>query len=298
MGNPFKYLIIIEPCLRGVPQGSVLGPILFVLYIRSLPQCVPSHTRCLMYADDICLTTSDANVCAIQRNLQASLDAVGCHLTELGLHLNPSKSQLMIFRKSTQPRPSTDNVRLVYQGSSIPYVEQTRYLGVELDEVLTFCPHVDNVCAKVNQKLCAFRRIRSHLDVRARRTFYFGLIQSTMEYASNSYVHSLTQSVYDKLIKCYKRSLRITFGFSRDAASSLICQRYHICPLQIRFTVKLHCLVYRCLHNLASPLLCSLFKLVSSVSGRCTTRGWLVGWLILFYFAHIKTGKRLPSRQR
>ena len=103
--------------------------------------------------------------------------------------------------------------------------------------------------------------------------FYFGLIQSTMEYASNSYVHSLTQSVYDKLIKCYKRSLWITFGFSRDAASSLICQRYHICPLQIRFTVKLHCLVYRCLHNLASPLLCSLFKPVSSVSGRCTTRG-------------------------
>ena len=87
----------LQHCLRGVPQGSVLGPILFSIYVRKLPKCVPPPTKCLIYADDICLTSS-GDISAIRMNLQAAVDAVGTHLFELGLVLNPTKSQLTLWR--------------------------------------------------------------------------------------------------------------------------------------------------------------------------------------------------------
>ena len=271
----------VEPCQRGVPQGSVLGPLLFVLYTRLVPECVSSPVQCLMYADDICLTTHGDSVDSVRANLQTALNEVAAHLNELGLRLNASKSQLMFFRKSTRPRPSATEVSVSYQNVSIPYVAKTRYLGLELDELLTFNDHVDMLCAKINQKLAAYRRVRCQLDVKARRLFYFGLIQSSLEYASNAYVHSLTQNVYNKLVKCYKRSLRITFGHFHDTPSAQICQHYQICPIQTRYAVKLHCLVFRCLNSLASSMLSSLFNPVSSISARCTTRGASTKSLIL-----------------
>jgi len=204
------------PAERGVPQGSVLGPLLFTLYIRDLPSQTTT-SRSVLFADDI--------------NLYAAGE-------------------------------------LRVSSTMIPPSSQVKYLGIVVDEFLTFAAQVDHVRKKVSQKLLMASRIRHQLTERARRTFYLSFIQSTLEYASVSYVHCLSTGLYNAIEKLSRRALRIVFGFPSQCDVSIILRKYHLLPITARFNVKLYVLVYRCLHSCASPLLCSIFTLRHTSNSR------------------------------
>ena len=249
-------------CSRGVPQGSVLGPVLFTIYTRHVTDVTPTHTSNILYADDIGLYTSSSCINTIQDRLSESFDAVKSHLTELGLLLNPDKTQLLIVRRKTTPFPPTFTV--ICGNFPVSPSQCVRYLGVLVDQHLAFKEQVGKVVADVNRKLAAFRRIRHHITTQAQRSFYLSIIQSTMEYASNCYVHTISATLYNTLIRCFKRSLRITFGYPPCHPTATICQRHKIIPVAIRYNLKIFCLVYKCVHGRRSPLLAELFVLRSN----------------------------------
>ena len=96
-GNISKVL----PLNVGVPQGSIFGPLLFIIYTSDLPSCIPQNCNLFMYADDSTLTCSSSNVNEIERNLNTSLDRIHnwCVRNKLALHANKTKCMLIGSRQ-------------------------------------------------------------------------------------------------------------------------------------------------------------------------------------------------------
>ena len=254
-GNPYS-------ANRGVPQGSVLGPLLFSVYIRELPSCISANSSTLLYADDTNVYTSHTSPDIATTRLETDLGHVANFLEVRGLRLNPTKTQFLLLRK-----PSVNACcQLTLCGTTISQTASGKYLDLVIDEHLTFRQQVEHIRSKVNAKVNAFRRCCSMLTPKAKRTFYLSYIQSTLEYSCNAYVHSLRQEDYNALRSISNRALRIVFGFPPTASVDLILSRQRITPLSVRYNVKLYILVYRCVHSLASPILCCTFSSLADSS--------------------------------
>lgn len=123
-----------RPVTVGVPQGSVLGPLLFSLYINDLPNVV-SNSSCVMYADDTCFFTSGSSIDQIRSSAQELLEHINVWLRSNKLTLNITKTSAVIFRSSwSKVRNAMLNVHV--DGELIHQVDKVKYLGIILDEHL------------------------------------------------------------------------------------------------------------------------------------------------------------------
>ena len=173
-----------------------------------------------------------------------------------------------------RPSRTLASLHLCCKGVNIPMVESAKYLGIIIDQHLSFKAQVDHVCDKVNQKLGSFRHGRRHLTTAARRLFYLSIIQSTLEYASSAYIHSLSSTLHNKLVICSHLAMKKVFGLSRRTPTDLVLRKFQLYSLEQRLNLKLYVLVYRSVYLLTSPLLSQLF--VTRAAGHrsvSTTRG-------------------------
>ena len=134
-----------------------------------------------------------------------------------------------------------------------------KYLGVYLDEHLTFRKHVEHIERAVGKKLAVFRRVKCNLTTQAKRHFYISCVQSVLEYASNAYIHTLQAQQLNRLLRLSKRALRIVFGYPRFADVTAILARQNLYPIEVRYQFRLYYLIHRCIHGKTSSLLSSCF---------------------------------------
>ena len=269
------------PCTRGVPQGSVLGPLLFCVYIRKVPQIVRNSISQL-YADDIAFFVIGTDLSVMLRKLQDDLSALELYLDDKGLLMNPDKTQFLVLRRPRQPVPHLP-IPLVCKGKPLTPAATVKYLGLLIDEHLTFQPQVEKVCGAVFGKIAAFRHGRKNLTPEAKRTFYLSIVQSTLDYASNAYLHCLSATLFNKIVTVSHIAMKKVFGFDRMMYIEIVLRKYHLYSFEQRTNLKLYVFVYRCLTpHLASPLLQSLFQLRAAVPGhQARTRGQAQRALVL-----------------
>ena len=168
------------PLNTGIPQGSILGPLLFIIYTSDLPLCLPLECKLFMYADDSTITCSSSNINEIENNLNSALGRIydWCVRNKLTTNANKTKSMLI---GSKQKVHNTDlNVSIA--GSSVVKVNYVKCLGVIIDESLSWGPHVEYVKKTVSSKLGMLNRIRNYVPQSSLYSLFVCLVTPSLDY--------------------------------------------------------------------------------------------------------------------
>ena len=141
----------------GVPRGSILGPLLFLIYINDLPACLKFSTA-RMFADDTSITTSCRSITCLHSEVNHDLNSIRNWLLANQLSLNVLKTEYLYcasdFNLANIGASNTDTVKI--GGEPISRVQSTKSLGVMIDQRLGWDEHVDSLCKRVSSGFAAF----------------------------------------------------------------------------------------------------------------------------------------------
>ena len=206
------------PLTCGVPQGSVLGPVLFVLYTTPLSSVMKEHSVIYhSYADDTQLLKSSSpdQLPALLQSIEACVSDIKHWMTANKLKLNDDKTEAMIVlsgRKSTStPLPDSLSVG----NASVSFASSVKNLGVTLDCRLTMQPHVLNVVRAANLELRRISSIRHLLSTEATITLVSALILSRLDYC-NSLLSGCPQSVISQLQRVQNNAARLILRLKKN----------------------------------------------------------------------------------
>ena len=164
-----------------VPQGSILGPLLFNVYLNSLPNAV-KKTRMILYADDAVLFYDPSTREELQTTLEREFTEISNWYTDNSLTINVKKTKLMLAG-SKRMLSLFEDFELQANGTQIDRVQSFKYLGVTTDAKWSWKPHISNLLKKPGHRLSLFNRILHMLDNRTRIAFYNGLVLPHLDYA-------------------------------------------------------------------------------------------------------------------
>ena len=204
------------PCTSGVPQGSVLGPLLFTAYMSPLADIIARHgVQCHMFADDVHLYLSMKAGDSASK-LQALHDcatAVRRWCLENGLLLNASKSDAACFGTDYQLRSASD-ITLTMSDVELPLSPHIKSLGMLLDSRLTFSDHVTSVVKSCNYHIQAIRHIRSIISRDNAQTLACSMVNSRLDYC-NALYYGAPASTINRLQRVQNSAARAVMSVSR-----------------------------------------------------------------------------------
>ena len=216
---------------QGVPQGGVLSPTLFILFINDVVRELPKGVQAALYADDLVLWCSEDFASTAGYRMQEALNRLNEWTKKWCLTINRDKSSSTLFTLSSQkpPKLKLDNVPL-------PYDDAQTYLGVTFDSRLTWAEQIRKSEAKARKKLRVMRKL-SGTDWGANegilKQVYQGTVRPHLEYGSSSFM-TAAQSHRNSLEKVQNQGLRIITGAMRSTPISKMQDITGIPPLQLR----------------------------------------------------------------
>jgi hypothetical protein len=187
-----------EPCkiTCGVPQGSILGPLLFLIYVNDMPAVVKN--KLLLYADDSAILVSGKSRASIEKDLTEDLEMVNNWLVDNKLSLHLGKTESIIFG-SKQKLKSNRCLDITCNGQVIKSTSSVKYLGATLDQSLTGESMASSIIKKANSRLKFLYRKQAYLTEHTKRLLVSSIIQCHFDYACSFWYHGLTKFWKDKL---------------------------------------------------------------------------------------------------
>lgn len=162
----------------GIPQGSVLGPLFFLIYINAFPQNLTEGTECIMFADDTTLLTPIAPHTNPENSLNITLKEAKTFCNSINLQINTSKSIHLKFK----PSNNNEEPAIPLQNIDLPHSETTTFLGVTIDHNLSWLPHIEKLHNKLATILYALRRLRTITNKNTALTAYHALFASHLRF--------------------------------------------------------------------------------------------------------------------
>ena len=216
-----------KPVTCGVPQGSILGPLLFLLFINDLP-LYTIHVFTDLYADDTTLYFVHSSQEVIEQNLQIALNELQTWCKNNGMVLNSAKTKVMFVTTSQKrQRLIDDNLKLFYNNDALHTITNDKILGVFVDNNLTWSEHVKHVTKKIASNIWLLSKIKAFLSKELRVQFYKSYIQPHIDFC-NIVWGSTSEANKLKIYRLQKRACRVILDYnvedSKESMKSLKIQ--------------------------------------------------------------------------
>ena len=196
-----------RPCTMGVPQGSILGPLLFLLYVNDFPQHVQNE-NCNIFADDTIIYSFGSNVHEVMTHLQGALDSAIPWYTSNRLGINADKSAVMLVGKNSKVQ---NHVNVTINNVPVEQVNSMKYLGIHLDDNLSWDVQYDKLYRNIAGKISVLRRIRSFTKPGTLKLLYEKAVQPVFDYACTVWSNT-KQGNIQKLQRAQNYAARIVSG--------------------------------------------------------------------------------------
>ena len=204
---------------QGVPQGSVLGPALFLLFVNDIPLHLTNSTVDI-YADDTTITASAhfLDLCSMTQRLNSDLDVVQRWASCNKMFINKKKTKSLLVHGKRIPAKLDEDTPLrldvKIDDSVIEQVSSHKILGVVIDSQMNYESHIDELCKKLSKCIGLLKHISPFLKQRQRETYYNGVIKPTLLYGSMIW-DSCNVEHLQSILKLQKRAARTILDAER-----------------------------------------------------------------------------------
>ena len=202
--NGFKSSLKQITC--GVPQGSVLGPLLFLIYINDLSFSV-KHSTVYHFADDTNLLCINKSLKSLCKQINYDLKKLTDWLNGNRISLNTDKTEFVIFRKPRK-KINLDEINIKLNGKRLFASSHIKYLGVLIDENLSWNFHIHELSKKLNRANSMLSKVRHYVDKNTLRSLYFSIFSSHMSYCCQIWGQTGNRHI-NKILSLQRSALRI-----------------------------------------------------------------------------------------
>ena len=240
--------------LFGVPQGSVLGPVLFNIYIRSLSRMIDNYGYITGgYADDNHVMKSfplSLQFNVISSDIPQIVTMISTWMSKFALKINPDKTEIIVFYPPSLSRSVIINGTILADGTCIRFSSSVKYLGVYFDPQLTLRSHINHVSSRCYLLLRNIGRIRSILSQSQIEVLVHAVISSKIDYC-NSIYYGINKDAISALQKIQNAAIRMIFKFKKRYSVSQYFAKLHWLKVEQRVYYKIILLVFKCVYNRA-----------------------------------------------
>jgi hypothetical protein len=247
--------------LYGVPQGSVLGPILFCIYILHIGNIVRRHGfQFHIYADDtqVYIGFKPADVTCVLQKLELCIDEIRLWMTGFKLKINDDKTEFMII-SSKHIQKSLENHTLHVGSTEVSISKTVRNLGVMMDSVMNMDSQITSVCRSAYFQLRNIGAIRQYLTKDVAAQLIHSFVSSRLDYC-NSLLYGISTKSLKRLKKVQNTAARILSLSGKYDHVTPLLKELHWLPMDLRIDFKILLLTYKSVNDLAPSYLCDLLQ--------------------------------------
>ena len=235
----------------GVPQGSVLGPLLFLLYVNDISETLISTTR--LFADDSSLSVSSSDINIIETSLNSDLQKLSAWSKQWLVNFNPLKTEVVLFSLTERDSPN-----LVFDGIDLSLIRHHKHLGITFSKDGSWHEHISNIITSASKILGSMQMLKFRLKRSTLNQIYITYLRPLLEYASVVW-DNCTLSEKESLDKIQYEAARIVTGLTRSVSNDKLIQEIGWVSLSERRKMQKLILVYKYKQGLLPTYLSQIF---------------------------------------
>ena len=209
----------------GVPQGSIFGPLLFLIYSNDLPNCL-NFAMPRMFADDTNVSYAADSLNELQNVLNSELKSLHNWLITNRLSLNIAKTEFMTIGSRQKLRTIDDAITIKISECEINRVDSVKSLGVYIDNHLTWTKHIDKISKKIASAIGALKRFRPYITTNTAVQVYQALIQPHFDHCCSVW-DGLGETISCKMQKLQNRAARVIMRVNYDVSAGFLLDALH-----------------------------------------------------------------------
>ena len=246
------------PIKYGVPQGSVLGPLLYLIFCNDLHKCI-EESNLIMFADDSSISKTHENIKYIFETLSKELTIVIDWFRANKLSLNLNKTNYIVFKPKSM-QIDLDGLEISFGNEIIERVDVTKFLGLLVDMNLNWNQHMSKTQTKLSQSLYLLRNFKNTIPLWAMRNVYQAHFHSHINYGLILWGPMSSKSNLKKLTILQNKALRAVANKKYNSAINPICKKYNVMKLADMVDMELSKMSFQVANNLLPEPILNLFK--------------------------------------